>query len=236
MTAYLFSCDHATCAVPEPYREIFRGAEDIVGSTEGWEPGSLNLAQGFAMRFSTPLVHADATRLLIDLSKEGDDRWSLYSLKLPETMRVKVVDRYERPYRLVLNQRIAEDLRRHPAVLHVTVHTDSATDGLVMIETPPGAVLAERFAAAWRARLAAANVDVRHVAGFPLGPIATSLSEAFPAEQYAQLRLSVSQTFFLEGRPLRWETLKKLLLDSLVLVGKEVAVVSAPADSSTDPD
>lgn len=235
MTAFLFSCDYATCAVPEPYREIFRGSEEAVGSSDGWEPGSLNLAQGFAMRFSTPLVHADATRLLIDLGKEGDVRWSSYSMKLPDAMRVKVVDRYERTYRMTLNQRIAEDLRRHPAVLHVMVHTDPATDGLVMIETPPGAVLAERFAEAWRARLVAANVDVRHVAGFPLSPIATSLSEAFPAEQYAQLRLSVSQTFFLEGRPWRWETLKKLLLDSLVLVSKEIAVVSAPTDSSTDP-
>ena len=67
MTAFLFSCDHATCAVPEPYREIFRGSEEVVASTEGWEPGSLNLAQGFAMKFRTPLVHGDVTRLLIDL-------------------------------------------------------------------------------------------------------------------------------------------------------------------------
>jgi predicted N-formylglutamate amidohydrolase len=57
MIAYLISCDHATCAVPEPYREIFRGSEEVVSSKEGWEPGALNLAQGFAMKFSTPLVH-----------------------------------------------------------------------------------------------------------------------------------------------------------------------------------
>jgi len=59
-------------------------------------------------------------------------------------------------------------------------------------------------------------------------PLAATLAGTFPAERYAQVRLSVSQTFFLEGRPWRWETLKKLLLDSLVLVGNEVIVVSAP--------
>ena len=227
MPAFLFSCDNATCAVPEAYREFFRGSEDIVGSTEGWEPGALNLAQGFSMKFRTPLVHGDVTRLLIDLQQDGDARWSRFSLKLPEATLVKVADRHERPYRTMLNQRIAEDLRRHDALVHVMVHTDSATDGLVVLETPAGAELAERFASAWRTRLVAADIDVRQVSGVGLGPLGTALAEKFPASQYALVKLSVSQTFFLEGRPLRWETLKKLLLESLAAVGSEV-VVSAP--------
>ncbi len=235
MTAFLFSCDYATCAVPEAYREIFRGSEDVVSSTQGWEPGSLNLAQGFAMKFRTPLVHGDVTRLLLDFGKNGDERWSRFSLKLPEATRVKVADRHERPYRQMLNQRIAEDLRRHPALLHVMIHTDPTTDGLVMLETPAGADLAEKFAAAWRSRLAAADLDVRQVREAELGPLAAGLAGAFPADRYAQVRLSVSQTFFLEGRPWRWETLKKLLLESLVLVGEEVAAVSAPESPSTGP-
>ncbi|MES2659554.1 MAG: hypothetical protein V4689_13125 [Verrucomicrobiota bacterium] len=234
MTALLFSCENATCAVPEAYREIFRGSEDVLTSTRGWEPGSLNLAQGFAMKFRTPLVHGDVTRLLMDFEQDGDDRWSEFSLKLPEATRVKVVDRHERPYRLSLNQRITEDLRRHEMLLHVMVHTDSTSDGLVMLETPAGGLLAEKFARAWRAHLAAAEVDVRHVSGSGVTPLGASLTGAFPANQYAQIRLSVSQTFFLEGRPWRWETLKKLLLESLSRVTAEVTAVSAPEGSSTD--
>jgi hypothetical protein len=234
MTSFLFSCDNATCAVPEAYREIFRGSEDIVGSNEGWEPGSLNLAQGFSMKFRTPLVHGDVTRLLIDFQQDGDARWSRFSLKLPEATRVKVADRHERPYRAMLNQRIAEDLRRHDALLHVMIHTDATTDGLVMLETPAGADLAEKFASAWRSRLAAADLDVRQVRGVDLGPLAAVLAKEFPASQYAQMRLSISQTFFLDGRPWRWETLKKFLLESLAAVGGEV-VVSAPGSQSPDP-
>ena len=222
MMAFLFSCEYATCAVPEAYREIFKGQEDVLTSIEGWEPGSLNLAQGFAMKFRTPLVHGDVTRLLIDFEKDGDERWSRFSLKLPEATRAKLVDRHERPFRLSLNQRIAEDLRRHETLLHVMIHTDPTTDGLVMLETPKDAVLADKFAAAWRNRLAAAEVDVRHVRGSGETPLAAGLSKSFPADRYAQVRLSVSQTFFLEGRPWRWETLKKLLLETLVLVGAEV--------------
>jgi hypothetical protein len=236
MTTLLFSCENATCAVPEQFREIFRGSEDVVSSTRGWEPGSLNLAQGFAMKFRTPLVHADVTRLLIDFEQDGDARWSEFSLKLPEATRTKVVDRHERPYRLVLEQRITEDLRRNDMLLHVMVHTDSATDGLLMLETPAGAALSEKFARAWRARLIAAELDVRQVSGSGSTPLGVFLTEKFPTSRYAQIRLSVSQTFFLEGRPWRWETLKKLLLESLGHVVTEVTPVSSPASPSTDPN
>ncbi len=214
-TAYLFSCDHATCAVPEAYRELFRGAESVVSSSEGWEPGSLNLAQGFAMRFRTPLVHGDVTRLLLEFGNDGDERWSRFSLKLPEATRVKLVDRHERPYRQALKQRILEDLRRHTAVVHIQVHTDPNTDGQVVLETLPDRVLAEKLASVWRTQLATADLDVRHVAGVAGSALARALAGEFPVDRYAQIRLGVSQTYFLEGRPWRWETLKKLLLESL---------------------
>ena len=234
MIAFLFSCNNATCAVPEAYREIFRGFEEVVASTEGWEPGSLNLAQGFAMKFRTPLVHGDVTRLLIDLEKDGDSRWSRFALKLPELTRPKLADRHERPYRTQLKQRIAEDLRRHYAVLHRMVQTDAATDGMILLETPVGGELAESFSNAWRSRLVAADLDVRQVKGVVINPLGSELSAAFPSTQYAQLKISVSQSFFLEGRPWRWDTIKKLLLDSLALVGDEVTV-SAPEYLLTDP-
>ena len=65
------------------------------------------------------------------------------------------------------------------------------------------------------------EVDVRHSAGPQSCPLAISLAAEYPVARYAQVKLSVSQTFFLEGRPWRWETLKKLLLDSLLQVSAE---------------
>ncbi len=239
MPAILISCDNATCAVPEAYREIFRGAEDEVASTDGWEPGALNLAQAFAMRFRTPLVHGDVTRLLMDFEQDGDDRWSRFSLKLPEATRLRVVERHERPYRTSLGQRIAEDLRRHAAVLHLRIHTDAASDGAIMLETPPGAALAEQVATAWYRLLKSRDLDVRHVCNAPGNALATTLAREFPPEHYAQIRLAVSQTFFLEGRPWRWETLKKLLLDSfaeaVAVGGDSGGAVSGPGSPLTAP-
>ena len=226
MTALLFSCENATCAVPEAYREIFRGSEDAVSSAEGWEPGSLSLAQAFSMKFRTPLVHGDVTRLLIALEKDGDERWSRFSMKLPEATRVKVADRHERPFRAMLFQRIEEDLRRHEVVLHVMIHTDAGTDGRVMLETPEGAPLAEKFASVWRSRLMTEDLDVRYSRNGESQALGKAFSAEFPADRYARIRLAVSQSFFLEGRPWRWETLKKLLLESLTQTLAEVRPVS----------
>lgn len=236
MTAYLFSCENATCAVPEAFRDLFRDSEEVVASTEGWEPGSLNLAQGFAMKFRTPLVHADVTRLLIDFEKDGDERWSRFSLQLPEATRVKLAERHEKPYRMMLVQRIGEDLRRHSAVLHVMVHTDAETEGRVTFETPIGGVLAESIAAAWRLRLHVDDLDARHHRNCESTALAASLSAEFPPDRYAQVRLKVSQSFFLEGRPWRWEPLKKRLMESLAQAVADACPVSAPESPSIDPD
>lgn len=216
MIACLFSCEHATCAVPEAFRELFKGSEDLVTSAKGWDPGALNLAQGFSMKFRTPLVHGDVTRLLIDLNQDGDDRWSARSKTLPETTRAKLIDRHERPYRSSLNARIAEDLQRHDAVLHVMVHTEGSGEPCLVIETTQPDGLADDFAGKWRARLLAEGVDVRIAREVVGGGLAESLISAYPADRYLLLRLKVPQSYFLEGTPLRWGTLKKVLIGSLV--------------------
>jgi hypothetical protein len=215
MTAFLFSCDHATCAVPEAHRELFRGQEDVLTSTEGWEPGSLNLAQGFSMKFRTPLVHGDVTRLLIDLSSNGENRWSRFTEKAPEALRGKLIDRHERPYRMNLRARIEEELRRNDLLVHIMIHTDALSDGDIQLKTLPGADLAERLARAWRTPLVASGLEVRHVPATLLSELAEDLSRENPPQRYVVLQLKVAQSFFLKGLPWKWETMKKLLLSTL---------------------
>ncbi len=228
MTTYLFSCENATCAVPEAHRELFHDVEEVLTSSEGWEPGSLNLAQGFAMKFRTPLVHSDVTRLLIDFECDGDERWSRFSMKLPETTRNKIAERHELPYRALLRQRIEGDLKRHVTVVHVMVHTHAEADGRILLETPKDSLLAGKIASAWRTGMRDKELDVTHSRKAKTSALAEGLSRDFPVVQYAQIRLSVSQSFFLEGRPWRWETLKKVLLESLAEAVSSTGPVSDP--------
>jgi len=217
MIPLLISCENATCAVPEQWRDLFRGDEEIVTSPEGWEPGSLNLAQGFAMRFRTPLVHSDVTRLLIDLDADGPARWSRYGMRLTDIQRAKLEDRHARPYLELLQARITEALRRDPLIAHIMVHTSTGDQEAVVIETIAGDEPASKFASDWARDLRRhpdpLRVEARITGTLPAIP--TVLRQSWPSGSYAPLVLRVSQTFFLEGRPWRWEKLKKHLLDSL---------------------
>jgi hypothetical protein len=131
---------------------------------------------------------------------------------------LKLIDRHERPYRQMLQQRIEEDLRRHSAVMHVRVRTVAEETGQIFLEVPKGSVLGSEIAGAWRGRLAAAGLDVR-LRDDVEGPSLTDhLAGEYPAGRYAPIGLKVSQSFFLEGKPLRWETVKKNLLESLTAV------------------
>jgi len=215
MTAFLFSCEYATCAVPEAYREWFHGAEEMVTSPQGWDSGALNLAQAFSMRFRTPLVHGLHTRLLIDLDATGDARWSRYSKKIPEAGRQRLQDREEAAYRLLLRQRIAEDLRRHSAMMHLMVRTVDGSEGKVVLETFAAGSLGESLASAWKDELLVLGLDVSHHIAVKGSALAAELGGLFPMERYGLMRIKVAQSFFLEGRPWRWEVLKKALLESL---------------------
>ena len=227
MITYLFSCLHATSAVPEAYRELFRGNEEALQSSEGWEPGALNLAQFFGMLFRTPVVHGDVSRLLIDLSKEGDDRWSRFSKELAEPAKQKLADRYQRSFRNAIRQRIDDHLRRGEPLVHVQVHTRPWQDGRVVITSDAKTTGSDTLATAWRERLIHAGIDARcerdEIERLP-SPISESEQNTAPTS----IRLDVSQTFFLEGRPWKWDTARRTLADTLAKAAATCSEISAP--------
>ena len=231
---HLFSCESATCTVPHAFRDLFRGAEELVSSSEGWEPGALNLAQGFAMRFRTPLLHTEITRLLVDVEQDGEARWSRFSATLPEATRNKLVERYLVTYRNQLRTRIATGLTRYQRVLHVMVHTDPDLRERIVLETPAASVISREYAGAWVEQLVRKELRVKQEGAEVVTPLAAALAGEFSGSGYIQIRLRVSQGFFLEGKPWGWSVLKKFLLDSLMLVGsRQVDAVNGPTDSST---
>lgn len=215
MTSFLITCSNATCAIPEAQREFFKGSEDLVTSTEGWEPGALNLAQGLAMKFSTPLIHGDVTRLLIDFNEAGDKRWSKISIKLPEATRAKLVDRHEKKFRQAIENRMEEDLKRNDHVLHLIIHTAPIADGKITFEhagTPTAGKISDIAVKA----LPSSEVDSSSRPLTGKTPFTNWMLEKYPSEKYGIIRITVSQSFFLKSLPMRWETIKKAIIQSLV--------------------
>jgi len=238
MIPVFFSCEHATCAVPEPWRELFRGHEDEVASAEGWEPGSLNLAQGFSIRFRTPLSHGDVTRLLIDLEAEGDGQWSRFSSQLTDVQRGKLRDRHQRPFHDSVHNKVAEALRRDPLAVQVIVRVEALDEGAVRLETMAGDEFAGRFAHAWADDLRSGvdRMDAIAVGVESISSIGRSLRKAFGVERLAVVTLRVSRSYFLDGRPWRWEKAKKRLTDSLAAALASLTPAPECSSSAGDPD
>lgn len=213
MPELLISCDYATCAVPEAHRAVFREHQDALTSPEGWDPGALNLAQALSMKFRTPLVHGDVTRLLIDFSQDGDARWSRLSEALPEATRGKLEDRHERPYRLALSARIDGHLQRGDELLHLMVRTLPAPADEPRLRVGRGAPEAERAAADLQQRLRERGIYCRLDTGEPISPLEQALRAKFRDPRYRIVALEAPQSCFLEGRPMRWDLLKKALVE-----------------------
>lgn len=214
MTSFLITCCHATCAIPEAQRELFRGLEDRVTSPEGWEPGALNLAQGLAMKLSTPLVHGDVSRLLFDLEQVGDAQWSEISIQIPESLRTRFADRHNEKFHHAIDAKLDEDFKRYDSVIHLDVHTAPITDGKIIFEFT-GNTLAEKFAAS-----AVRNLDVPEISATskPLkdvSPMLQGILQKETSKKIGIVRITVSQSFFMKSQPLRWETAKKAIITAV---------------------
>lgn len=217
MYTYIPTCETAVSTVPEWHRDIFKGQEERVTSTEGWSPGALNLAQGIAMKLHAPLLHTDLTRLLIDLSKHPEDqeRWSSFSRALTDDQREKLDRRTKLAFLESLESRIEAARRQDEKVIHLSIDTSS--------ELPPATIVFEfdsrreleaDCVAAWKGKLVASlpQFTISQAA-----PPSRSLS-SFLREQHGELgsiKLTVAQSAFLEGKPMPWMKLKRAIVDAI---------------------
>jgi hypothetical protein len=214
----VLSCEPATCAVPEWHKEIFRNHEETITSREGWAPGSLNLAQAFATKLRSLLAHGDITRLLIDFSKSPDDpaRFSRFATTLTEDQRRKLDERHHAAYFNLIKQRISEEQRKSGIALHLSIRTD-AFEGMPIVSLihDPSRDLESNFVQKWAEGLRSRAPDLSTVViADPNYGLSTTLRETFPSG-FGSVSLVVAESTFLDGRPVRWDAIKKLLLDSL---------------------
>jgi hypothetical protein len=225
MTSFLITCCHATCALPEAQRELFKGLEDRVTSSEGWEPGALNLAQGLAMKLSTPLVHGDVSRLLFDLEQVGDAQWSEISIQIPEASRTRLGERQNEKFRHAIDVKLDEDFKRHDSVIHLDIHSAPIADGKIIFEFT-GDSIAEIFSDSAVKNLTIPEISACSKPMKEISPMLASMLQKEIPGKIGIVRITVSQSFFMRSQPLRWETAKKAII---------LAVFTAATNINTSP-
>lgn len=225
MTSFLITCCHATCAIPEAQRELFKGHEDRVTSPEGWEPGALNLAQGLAMKLSTPLVHGDVSRLLIDLEQIGDAQWSDISINIPDASRMRFADRHNEKFHHAINLKLDEDFKRYDTIIHLDIHTAPIADGKVTFEFV-GDGSAEKFTTFATKNMTIPEILCSEKPMKEISPMLEWMLQKDVPGKIGIVRITVSQSFFLKSQPVRWETAKKAII---------MAVAAAATAINTSP-
>ena len=214
MRTFIPTCESAVCTVPEWHRADFKDHQDLVTSSKGWSPGALNLAQGIASRLHAPLLHAEMSRLIVDLSRhpEDDARWSHISKTFTEDQRQRLDDRQKTQYLGQLDQRISDAIGRGEEVIHISVDTVPDPGGACIVFTYDTRSPSEaEWVAEWSSAIRSGMPDVyiRNDAA-PGHDLASYLREKFPAG-FSSVRITVDQRCFLEGTPVKWTPLKKAI-------------------------
>jgi len=204
-TRLLLTCEHATNRIPRSYAELFAGADAMLASHRGWDPGALPLARLLARRLGRPLLTGGWSRLLVEANRSPHNRriWSAYTSKLPKAERDRILERYWWPHRRRVVEAVEAAVARGEHVVHVAVHTFTAVlDGeerncdvsfLYDSARHPERDLWRR----WAALLHRHQPSLRVRFNYPYLGIAdglpTWLRRRYPPESYSGVELEVSQ-------------------------------------------
>jgi predicted N-formylglutamate amidohydrolase len=130
--AIVISCEHGGNCVPEWLADRFAGAEDVLASHRGWDPGALGIAVEFCMglgfhRWLARSTHIEArtSRLVVDLnrSERSPTVFSEFTRELPPDQRERILVEHYRPYRTRVEAAVRESIDAGLRVAHVSVHT-----------------------------------------------------------------------------------------------------------------
>jgi predicted N-formylglutamate amidohydrolase len=206
--ALVVTCEHASNRVPPEYGELFASpsAGALLDSHRGFDAGALEMARSLAaVADGTPLVAADATRLLVDLNRSArhPKLFSELTRELPREAKQRLVARHYTPYRSRVEALLEERVCQGRFVLHISSHSFTAVldgrerDADVALLYDPGRRSEKAVADEWLAALAAVRPEWRLRRNYPYRGTAdgltTYLRTRFEGDVYAGLELEVSQ-------------------------------------------
>ena len=200
----VFSCEHASNAVPRAYAGLFRGWRSVLASHRGYDLGALAVARGLSRALRAPLFATSVTRLLVDANRTRG-HFALFSERsrtLPESERDALLARYHAPHWRRVREAV-EARDGEARVVHVGVHSftpvwNGAPRGIdVGLLYDPARPAEAAFCEAWARALRAVEPSRRVRRNAPYRGVSNCLPTALrrerPAGRYLGLELEMSQ-------------------------------------------
>lgn len=222
--ALVLSCEHGGHEVPSRFRDLFQGANAVLKSHRGWDPGALDLARAIARATGAPLVATTTTRLFVECNRSiGHPRlFSEFTRGLDAREKVLVLALHYNPHREAVRRTVSAALRGSRPVVHIGVHTfapvlngrrRTADIGVLYdprraFESGVACALADRLRAIEPALVVKRNYPYR---GWTDG-LTTTLRHAFPARRYAGIELEVNQAL---ATSRRWPAVRRAIASAV---------------------
>jgi predicted N-formylglutamate amidohydrolase len=234
----LITCEHAGNRVPEDYRALFRGKEELLASHRGWDPGAFPLARRLARDLDAPLRYSTTTRLLVDPNRSAGNHtlFSELTRPLPEPDRRRILRRYHRPYWTRVERVAGAWLEAGAEVLHLGIHTFTPVlDGVertvdVGVLYDPERPAEARFAELLVRELEQSLPHLRIGRNVPYegsaDGLTTSLRRSFSLPRYVGIELEVCQRLMAGTEPARQGTTRGIR-DALVAALRRYGTVSS---------
>lgn len=223
---FIISCEHAGNKVPEQYQTLFEGAEEILNSHRGWDPGSLELAQILADKAGSELFTHSFTRLFIELNRSPGhpNLFSEYSRNLKKTEKRSIIEKYYLPYRNKVIETIKQNASRDHPTIHISVHTFTPVlNGKerqfeIGLLYNPQRILEKNVCQNWKSLLNDFFPDFRIRMNQPYkgasDGFTTFLRKTFDEKLYLGIELEVNQKLFFEPS-LHWTQICSTLGNTL---------------------
>jgi len=225
----ILTCEHAGHRIPREYAGLFNGAEDVLSSHRGWDPGALDFVRGVSRRLSVPFLHVMWSRLLVESNRAPTNHriWSRFTRELPLEERRQILEKYWQPNRDAVESAVRDAVTSGKTVLHIAIH--SFTNNLDGVERnadvsflyDSGRPMEKALCIRWEKILNELDPLLRVRRNYPYrgntDGLPTWLRRKFPARAYQGVEFEFNQA--LVGTP-RFNEVRNTVANSIAILLK----------------
>ncbi|WP_373058321.1 N-formylglutamate amidohydrolase [Zunongwangia sp. H14] len=121
---FVLTCEHAFNTIPAEYSKYFAGAEAVLKSHRGYDPGAFDLFESLS-KLSDFAIYQKSGRLLVEVNRSLDhpQLYSEYTKGLNKVDKELLLSNYYFLYRNTVEDKIEEFIEEGEKVLHLSVHS-----------------------------------------------------------------------------------------------------------------
>lgn len=223
----IITCEHAGNEVPEEYRHLFEHSPETLQTHRAIDIGALELTNTIAKKMEQEAYLHTVTRLLVDLNRSVQSPTLFSEFTKGESLSVRedIFEKYYRPHREKVQEKIEDIISQGKQAIHVGIHTFTPIwNGRkrnvdVGFLYDPTRKEEQHFCQQWRQELSAYSSELRLEMNKPyrgtMDGFTTYLRRNYASDKYIGMEIEVNQRFTDRSLKEEWKKLQAGVSDTL---------------------